>query len=765
MDAGELVELRGERWRLAHRMAADSNAILTLNGADTANHHSVLRVIEGMETPIRVSSETLRRRSRRAVARVALHAMATAQPPGHLWTAAAADIDLWPYQLQPAIAAVRGASRLLLADAVGLGKTIQAGLILSELSARGWMQHALVVCPAGLRQLWAEELQRRFGMHAWLADQVALAERIAELPPGSNPWSGHAVIVASIDLIKRREVMRALSSVALDVVVADEAHHLTPGSDRAAAVTALAARAPWCVLVTATPHSGDRDAFAGLTAIGGTQDPLVVFRRTRSTAGVSIVRHTRTLPVSLSDDERRLIEGVEAYARDLWNAGEEPHTRLLATILARRAASSPAAIFRTLARRARLLAANEPAVAYAEQPALPWDETDASDLVENDDVVGAGGLRDAAGEQQWLGRLAALASAIGCGSKLRLLSRMLRRIDEPAVVFTEYRDTLEAAEAVCARDRTIVRLHGGLSVDERLAAVDAFNSGVATVLLATDAGGEGVNLHHRCRLVINLELPWNPLRLEQRGGRVDRLGQRRAVHDLRLFYPRTIEHHVLDRLRLRQHRAAGELTMALHESEMAASIFTSAPALHIPLPAATSAGAEAEAEAMRVSEQRRLLRLAPTGGSGGWCGRVRAGSLLVLVRLRGDSTAGPSPADMRTYRVRIRQAPASHREQRRLLAQVAEHIRALADASPPAAPNAMPVAVRVERIRRRLGAGFASPYQDSLFDDRAATDAARRAVAMEALDRPLRRLAALLRDDRPTAVRVEVVAAWPEAGA
>ena len=758
IEAGDLVEVRDERWRLSHRMVADSGVILTLNGVDTANHQSVLSVIDGVDTPTRVSSPRLRRRSRRVVARCALHALATAQPRGHLWTAAAADMELWPYQLQPALAAVRGASRLLLADAVGLGKTIQAGLILSELRARGWVQHALVVCPAGLRQVWAQELQHRFGMHVWLADPLALAERIAELPPGSNPWSGHAVVVASIDLIKRSEVMRALSSVPIDVIVADEAHHLTPGSDRA--VAALAARTPWCVLVTATPHSGDRDAFAALTAIGGTDDPLVVFRRTRSSAGVSIARHTRTLPVSPSGDERQLLDGIETYARELWHASEEPHTRLLATTLARRAASSPAAILRTLGRRAQLLAAREPIGPDAEQPALPWDEADASDLLDDDDVLGAGGLHDALREQHWIGQLSALGTAVGQGSKMRVLARILRRLGEPAVVFTEYRDTLEAAAVACAHAGTVVRLHGGLSIGERLAAIDAFNSGAATVLLATDAGGEGLNLHHRCRFVINLELPWNPLRLEQRAGRVDRIGQRRVVHDVRLYFPHTIEHRVLERLRERQQRAASEMTMALHESEMAKSIFTATTPLRLPLPASTTPTDEAEAEAVRIVEQRRLLRLAPMAGPGAWCGRVRPGSLLVLARVRGEGTGSPSPTDIRAYRVRIHQAPHSNAEHRRLLAQVADRIRGM---HVPGKPLDMPIVTRLARLRRQLCAEVASPYQDSLFDDRAAIDAAHRAAAIDALDRPLRRLETSLRDHQAQqAVGVDILAAWPE---
>ena len=124
------------------------------------------------------------------------------------------------------------------------------------------------------------------------------------------------------------------------------------------------------------------------------------------------------------------------------------------------------------------------------------------------------------------------------------------------MIFTEYRDTLDAiVAALPASPRRVGFIHGGLPANQRRAAVDAFNDGRIDVLVATDAAGEGLNLHHRCRLVIDVELPWNPLRLEQRVGRVDRLGQQRTVHGIRLFHPDTIEGKVLEHLRGRHHRA------------------------------------------------------------------------------------------------------------------------------------------------------------------------------------------------------------------
>ena len=138
-----------------------------------------------------------------------------------------------------------------------------------------------------------------------------------------------------------------------------------------------------------------------------------------------------------------------------------------------------------------------------------------------------------------------------------MLRRLLRRVRESAVVFTEYRDTLLHISR--ALDMPCVVLHGGLTARERAAALAAFVNEPRTVLLATDAAGEGLNLHQGCRLVVNVELPWNPMRLEQRIGRVDRIGQRRTVHAFHLIATGTGEPRILRRLTRRIATAQAEI--------------------------------------------------------------------------------------------------------------------------------------------------------------------------------------------------------------
>ena len=250
-----------------------------------------------------------------------------------------------------------GATRVLLADGVGLGKTIQAGLILCELRARGLVDRALILTPAGLREAWATELRDRFGLQPAVFDQLTIANQLPGLPVGFNPWMAHAIVIASIDLVKRPEVLAAIEQVPFDLLIADEAHHLTPGSDRGAAVDQLASRAPWVVLASATPHSGDDAAFEYLARIGECGDRIAIFRRTRGDVGLASGRRVRTCCRSRPHHGKcECCAPSNRYARAIWQ-GRGTHdrgARLIAMLLARRAASSAVALERTLTRRLHL---------------------------------------------------------------------------------------------------------------------------------------------------------------------------------------------------------------------------------------------------------------------------------------------------------------------------------------------------------------------------------------------------------------------------
>jgi SNF2 family DNA or RNA helicase len=560
LRAGMFVNARRRRWRVVEARAFDDCQLITLSGLGPGNaghETSLLAPFDSIE-PIQETVRPKRVRParwRRACRRLLMDAFSDEQ----LREAARARIDLLPHQLEPAIALVRGhGCRVLLADAVGMGKTIQAGLALAELRARGMADRVLIVTPAGLRDQWADELARRFAIEAAVMDFRGVARRVSSLPHDVNPWTTVPVAIASIDYVKRAEVLSAVAACRWEAIVVDEAHGLAGDSDRHEAVAALAARTAYVILLTATPHNGDARGFRSLCAIGGEQRPLLVFRRDRDALRTLSSRRVHRLLVRPSLEERQMHAALADFTRAV-RAEHESADRemwLAMAVLHKRAYSSAQALERTVARR---LAAIDPGWHPAEQLELPLESSsDADPLDAAPAWHPALRLRDRAHERHLLTVLReAAVAATAHESKLLALGRLLRRIREPVIVFTEFRDTLlHVAQSI---DRPAALLHGGLSRQERLDALRAFSSGSRAILLATDAAGEGLNLQQTCRTVINLELPWNPMRLEQRIGRVDRIGQHRTVHAFHLIAADTGEHRLLSSLRLRIARARADI--------------------------------------------------------------------------------------------------------------------------------------------------------------------------------------------------------------
>ena len=572
--AGDLIIVRRARWRVVDVRTYDACQVVTLSG--------LAAPIAGVERRLLTPFDTLRRLERSPGVRVvrrrrwrrALRSLvASEHGPASLRAAHRARIELMPYQLEPALALVRGAGvRLLLADDVGLGKTIQAGLVIAELRARGAADRVLILTPAGLREQWARELSERFTIDANAVDGRVLRRRTTMLPVGVNPWSTLAVAIASVDYVKRTEVLPAVTACSWDIVIVDEAHGVALDSDRRAAVHALASRATCVLLLTATPHNGDRRSFDALCALGAIDSPddppLVVFRRTRLDVGIGATRRIHTIAVSQSTAERRMHRLLASYGAavrsECREAGRNDASLALA-VLHKRAFSSAWALARSVERRLSMLASATVAV-DAEQLALPLGDP-YGDLVAADEPPAWPAdlrLSDTRREHQLLTTLASSAVAASRHeSKLAALWRLLRRADESAVVFTEYRDTL-----MHVRERLLEQtlpgaaplvLHGGLDREERAAVLAEFSRTPRRLLLATDAAAEGLNLHRQCRLVVNLELPWNPMRLEQRIGRVDRIGQRRTVHAFHLIARSTGEARILSRLRARVAAARADL--------------------------------------------------------------------------------------------------------------------------------------------------------------------------------------------------------------
>ena len=570
LRTGDLVIARRARWRVADIRQHERCQVMRLIAV--APHAGIER---RLIAPFDLLQPLRTTRTPRFVRTSAWHSacrslLSSSEAGGSLHAAGSARVDVMPHQLEPALAIIRGlATRLLLADDVGLGKTIQAGLVCAELVRRGACERLLVLTPAGLRDQWLRELSDRFKLNVAVVDAPLLRRLASDLPVGTNPWITTPLAITTIDYVKRAEVLPAVASCSWDLVIVDEAHGVASDSDRRTAVEALTAAASYVMLLTATPHNGDAALFASLCRLGEVDgSPLVVFRRTRGQVGTATRRRIHVVAVHATDSERRMHALLERYGNELRrerrrDGRSEPLLAL--SVLHKRAFSSAWSLAESVERRVAALA---PATTSPElqdvglQLALPLDDPSGEAIGADqpplwpDDLA----LADRALERRLLTPLlfaARLASR--AESKLRRLAVLLRRVREPAVVFTEYRDTLLHLRQHLTRSSIV--LHGALTRDQRSAALAAFASSPSAILLATDAAAEGLNLHRHCRLVINLELPWNPMRLEQRIGRVDRIGQTRTVHAFHLVAADAGELRIAERLRGRLAIAAADIAV------------------------------------------------------------------------------------------------------------------------------------------------------------------------------------------------------------
>jgi superfamily II DNA or RNA helicase len=605
LTAGDCVTVRGRRWIVEEATSFGDTTLLELSAANVCDPAQRCRLLVPFDRPVLCNrSRKLRVMSRRRWGHHLRALLTAGRVHGQLRTPHAAAIDILPFQLEPSLAIIRGrASRVLLADEVGLGKTIQAGLVLAELRHRGWCDRALIITPSGLRGQWADELRHRFQVEAVVMDAARLSTLAASLPHHINPWTCDSVIITSIDFVKQPEVLHAVGEHVWDVLIVDEAHQAAAVSQRHDAVARVASRARHVVLVTATPHAGDERAFESLCALGQFEasDRIALFRRTRQQVGLARTRRVHLLRVRLTPAAMEMHRLLDMYVAKLWRVAEDAgkhDVRLVAMVLAKRAFSSAHSLRQSLERRAAGLRGD---THEANQPALPFDaDTESADEAWLPATPAFDRVETERDVLQSLIRAARAAES--AERKMLALRRILRRVRERVIVFTEYRDTLDAIAAATGDLRTIARLHGGMSPAERHESIAAFTQGNATLLLATDAGSEGLNLQPSCRLVVNLELPWNPIRLEQRVGRVDRLGQQRAVHAINLLAADTAEDAVLARLQQRVAR------IQTSEIELAACVINRSELSPRP-PAAATHTIALDLGSAAVSEAERLTCL------------------------------------------------------------------------------------------------------------------------------------------------------------
>ena len=697
--AGTRVLARDEKWEVQGTIAYDECAAVRLSPLRTSGCRTSRTLLAPFDriTPLHRAAEPLVVR-RACWNREVVGIAAASRPFGSLAEAPKARITLLPYQLEPALAMLRhGHTRVLIADDVGMGKTIQAGLVLAELARAQDDFRAIVLAPAGLREQWRQELLDRFLLPSVVCDAAWLTKSTRDLPPEVNPWSLGGIHLASFDLVKRPEVRRSLEDVTWDIAVVDEAHGCTLHTARLTGAHTIASRARRVLLLTATPPDGDPPQLAALRSIGrlGGEPPPVEFRRTPEQVlhGAATPRRSTMLHVRPSPGERRMHHLVEQYTSLVWKeAGRraDQAARLAALVLRKRALSSARSLAASVHRRLELLSATPGEPGTTIQLSLPLADEDQLDDGVPDTWLGAPGLSDVAHECALLTELQqSAAAACRDESKLRFLLRFIRRAREPVIVFTEYRDTLEHLDrALSGAGYVVARLHGGMSPRERIETQAAFERD-GSILLATDAASEGLNLHRRCRTVVHFELPWTVSRLRQRTGRVDRFGQQRRVHEVLLIARHTAERLVLAPLVRRAQFArqsdatADRLLHTLSESAVATAVMNRG-SIELPPPTPDSPSLNLQEEALE--EVRRCDALRALGSNRGHssarlllCREPRATeAFMVLVAGRlCDSTGGVVHSSLVALRIhcRLNRLPVSHADWRRVARELADRFR------------------------------------------------------------------------------------------
>lgn len=505
-------------------------------------------------------------------------------------------VEVDDYQLDPVVRALQMPRvNLLVADDVGLGKTIEAGLVMQELILRHRARSIVIVCPSSIQVQWKEEMRDKFGLDFRIVDSQLLAELRRRRGIHVNPWAHFPRLITSIDFLKRdrpmrlfRETLPAGNQPAFprpyDLLIVDEAHNVAPSgrgkyatdSQRTAAIRTLAPYFEHKLFLTATPHNGytesfsallellDNQRFARATAINRTQLDAVMVRRMKSELELRwdgtrrfAKRCVKHLEVAYTAAERRGHQALREYAKlraqSAATAGQQFATEFVLKLLKKRLFSSPAAFATTLEKHARSIgAAKDGSNGKAWQRQLDEADNDFANDEDYEDVASEAvetASRHVAAvateEKALLRELREFAThaATRADSKARALIDWLKLnlkpdgkwSDRRVIIFTEYRATqkwlhdLLAAEGFAGDDR-LLTIYGGMVQDDRERIKAAFQANPTVspvrILLATDAASEGVNLQNHCWQLIHYEIPWNPNRMEQRNGRVDRHGQK-----------------------------------------------------------------------------------------------------------------------------------------------------------------------------------------------------------------------------------------------
>ena len=500
--------------------------------------------------------------------------------------------------------------RYLLADEVGLGKTIEAGLIMRELKLRGLARRILIVAPKGITSQWVEEMQNHFNEHFQLVlgDDIGMLQRMASKTERyDSVWSRFDQVIVSLDSVKPMEKRRGWTSERIadynrnrfedlitadwDMVVVDEAHRLSGSTDHVARYKlgkGLAEAAPYMLLLSATPHQGKTDAFHRLMNLLDEKtfpnrdsvsrervSPYIIRtekRKAINSDGKPLFKPRRTQMAPVTWESRHhlqqlLYEAVTDYVRKGYNQAirdKKPYIGFLMLLMQRLVVSSTRAIRTTLERRLMAIKESEQQAGMRMtelQNSAEGAESIDDEMADLYDMDGQELL-----DELLKSKVAALKSEVTCvenllnaairceqtgaDAKAEALINWIYDLqaeeNEPdlkLLIFTEFVPTQQMLkEFLEARGISVVTLNGSMNMEEREQVQEAFSKSYR-VMVSTDAGGEGLNLQF-AHVIINYDIPWNPMRLEQRIGRVDRIGQSKTVRAINFVFEDSVEFRV-----------------------------------------------------------------------------------------------------------------------------------------------------------------------------------------------------------------------------
>lgn len=470
--------------------------------------------------------------------------------------------------------------RFIIADEVGLGKTVEAGLVMKELEFRHGFRRVLIVCPASLQLQWQQEMRSKFNEEFLIMDGREM-KRILSFGRSGNPWLARDRVICSIDFIKTRQCLTLLEGARWDTVIVDEAHRLRHDGRRSTlayeAARLIARRTEALLLLTATPFRGKLEELYHLVSLidpcilgpfqtfycrycidGSDLSTLrerlapILIRRTKREIGGFTRRCARTVRFELYPDERLLYDETSRYVAEEFNRALQSGNRavgLVMTVFQKLLDSSTRALAAALSRRIARLERVGDSSCIERVMRKGADD----DLLEGEDdvdeaVCGAsiGSPEEREAEIRTLRRLVDLAAGVRADKKaerlISLLADLKKRGHRKFLIFTQFRTTQEfLAQALSGF--SVAVFHGSLGRDEKEQAIARFRD-EAEILISTEAGGEGRNMQF-CRILINYDLPWSPLRIEQRIGRIHRFGQTEDVFIYNFATKNTVAERVL----------------------------------------------------------------------------------------------------------------------------------------------------------------------------------------------------------------------------